>query len=74
MITSIIRKQYWKNTIKKIKKDNDIFNMSLLHKGFLTEGDFPFGTSRIINGIAMARGLQIDVDIAEAFEIIKLRI
>jgi len=53
MITSIIRKQYWKNTIKKIKKDNDIFNMSLLHKGFLTEGDFPFGTSRIINGVTI---------------------
>jgi len=33
-----------------------------------------YSKEKIINGIAMARGLQIDVDIAEAFEIIRLKI
>jgi UDP-2-acetamido-3-amino-2,3-dideoxy-glucuronate N-acetyltransferase len=39
--------------INQIQEDNDTFNMNLLHKGFLTEGDFPFGISQIINGVTI---------------------
>jgi acetyltransferase-like isoleucine patch superfamily enzyme len=48
-----IKKLTGKEALEFIKKNNEDFNATLMHKGFLTEGDFPFGISQIINKVTI---------------------
>jgi len=48
-----IKKLTNKEAIMKIEKDNHDFNAILAHKGFMTNGDFPFEISQIINKVTI---------------------
>jgi UDP-2-acetamido-3-amino-2,3-dideoxy-glucuronate N-acetyltransferase len=42
-----------KEGMKRLEKENEDFSMSLAHIGFVTEGEFPFRMSKIINGVTI---------------------
>jgi UDP-2-acetamido-3-amino-2,3-dideoxy-glucuronate N-acetyltransferase len=43
----------YSEAIQTIEKDNAEFNLALLHRGFLSDGDYPFRMSEIINGVTL---------------------